>query len=173
MPANPPRLALTCLVGVACLMGVALVTACDDTTPAAAPDNELLAQVQAAKYGEWARPGGYDEARPSNSPHGPAVEVFTNAVVEQAVANEDGLGRTAWPEDATVVLVGHADVTNTAPTQIAVMQKRHGTWYWEQYQADDLEQPRFSGRPDICLGCHSSGQDFIRSFALPKPVVEE
>jgi hypothetical protein len=172
MPANPPRTALpTCLVGLAGVVSV--VIACDGATPAPQPDNELLMQVQAAKFGEWARPAGYDGARPTNSPHGPVVEVFMNAVVERAVANADGLGLAAWPEDATVVLVGHAGVMDTAATQIAVMQKRHGTWYWEQYQADDLEQPRFSGRPDICLGCHSSGQDFIRSFALPRPVEDE
>ncbi|HEY0138161.1 MAG TPA: hypothetical protein VGB85_28940 [Nannocystis sp.] len=172
MTANSPRMALsTCLVGW--VMSVVMVTACDDPPPAPQPDNELLTQVQAANYEEWARPAGYDEPRPSNSPHGPAVEVFTNAVVEEAVANEDGLGRTAWPEDATVVLVGRASVLVTEASQISVMQKRHGVWYWEQYQADDLSRPRFSGRPDICLGCHSSGQDFIRSFGLPKPVVEE
>ena len=176
MTAKPPRTALsTAVVGMtmALFMVMVMTMACDDSTPALQPDHELLTQVQEDKYGAWARPAGYDEPRPTNSPHGAVVEVFTNAVVEQAVANEDGLGRTAWPEDATVVLVGYGEPMASELSQISVMQKRHGTWYWEQYQAQDLERPRFAGRPDICLGCHSNGQDFIRSFALPKPVEDK
>ena len=173
MPANPPRMALlTVLTGLG-LVG-SVVVACDgDTTPAPAPDHELLTQVQDDDYRGWARPAGYDARKPSNSTHGGAVEVFTNAVVAEALANKDGLGLTAWPENATIVIEGYADEMVGEFGQIAVMQKQHGTWYWEQYQADDLERPRFRGRPDICLGCHIGGQDFVRSFGLPKPVEEK
>lgn len=171
MPANSPRLALLTVLTLAA--GVAV--ACDGgTTPEPSPDHDLLTQIQDDKYEGWARPAGYEEEpRPTNSPHGGVVVVYTNAVVVDAVANKDGLGLTAWPDDATIVLEGFVDAMATEPAQIAVMQKRHGSWYWEQYQAEDLERPRFAGRPDICLGCHSAGQDFVRSFALPKLVVEE
>ncbi len=166
-PRPPPVQILTGMV-------MALVIAgCDgDTTPAPEANHDLLTQVQADNYRTWARPAGREERKASNAPHGGTVEVFTNAVVAEAVANKDGLGRTAWPEDATVVLEGYADLMAGDPVQIAIMQKRHGVWYWEQYQAEDLEQPRFAGRPDICVGCHSGGQDFVRSFGLPKAVEE-
>lgn len=157
------------------ILGLAgLLAGCDgEIEPEPAPDHELLTQVQAAKYRTWPRPSGREMRKGSAGPHGFAVDVFINEVVVEAAANKDGLGRMAWPEDATIVVEGFAAPMDEAPTQIAVMQKRHGSWYWEQYQAEDLERPRFAGRPDVCVGCHGGGQDFVRSFALPKPVAKK
>lgn len=152
------------------LIALLLLPGCDDGAPPPLPDNELLVEVQNAKYREWARAPGKDGRAASLAPHGGFVEVFNNEVVVQALANEDGLGLTSWPDGSTIVLEGYVDPETADLAQIAIMQKRHGTWHWEQYQADQLERPRFSGRPDVCLGCHDTGQDFTRSFALPKLV---
>lgn len=151
---------------------VLLAVGCDEVAPADKPDNELLVEVQEAKYREWARAPGKDGRATSLAPHGGFVEVFNNEVVVEALADADGLGLTAWPEGSTIVLEGYTDPETADLAQISVMQKRHGVWYWEQYQADQLDRPRFRGRPDVCLGCHDTGQDFTRSFALPKPVEE-
>ena len=155
------------------LAALALMSACDgDPGFAPAPDHELLTQVQSEKYREWARVPGRDMRTPTNAPHGRLVETFINGPVEDALANADGLGRTAWPEGSIIVLEGFADDATAELAQLAIMQKRHGVWYWEQYQGDDFERPRFSGRPDVCLGCHNTGQDFTRSFGLPKMTEE-
>lgn len=144
--------------------------ACDgetDFTPA--PDHELLTRVQDEKYREWSRAPKHEMRLPTSAPHGRQVEIFINAPLVDALANADGLGRAAWPEGSIAVLEGYADELTTELGQVAIMEKRHGSWYWEQYQGEDLTQPRFSGRPDVCLGCHNNGQDFTRSFSLPEP----
>jgi len=142
---------------------------CDgDTSPAPAPDHELLTQVQAQKYRGWARPPAREMRVATHAPHGHFVEIFIDENFVKALANEDGLGLKKWPEGATAVLEGYVDEMTTELAQVAILQKRHGSWYWEQYQGDDLERPRFSGRPDVCVGCHDNGQDFTRSFSLPK-----
>jgi hypothetical protein len=151
----------------------ALLAACDDAPAPEPPNNALLVEVQQAEYRTWTRAPGKDMRAPSLAPHGGYVEVFINEVVAAALENKDGLGLTKWPEGATLVLEGYADPETADLVQISIMHKRHGVWRWEQYAADDLEQPRFSGRPDVCVGCHNTGQDFTRSFSLPKPVEEE
>ena len=46
------------------------------------------------------------------------------------------------------------------------MEKRaDGSWFWAEYTADG--DSLYSGRPDICVGCHALGDDFIRAFDLP------
>jgi hypothetical protein len=152
---------------------LSLLVACDPGNPAPDRDDELLVQVQEDHYREWERPPGRDERRPSTAPHGGHVEIFINAVIAGGLADEAGAGLTAWPDGAVVVLEGYADETTTELAQVAIAEKRRGSWYWEQYQADDYDRPRFSGRPDVCLGCHDTGQDFMRSFALPEPDEEE
>jgi hypothetical protein len=67
-----------------------------------------------------------------------------------------------------VVLAGFDALEDGSLVQVAVMQKRDGVWRWEQYDGAS-EKPRFSGRPDVCVGCHSAGEDFVRSFRLPDP----
>lgn len=171
MTANRPRpLLLAALTALVVSPGALACDGGPDFTPA--PDHELLTKVQSEKYREWSRVPGRDARRASNAPHGGLVDIFINATLAEAQANADGLGRTAWPEGSIAVLEGYADEVTTELAQVAIMQKRRGAWYWEQYQGDDFERPRFSGRPDVCLGCHNTGQDFTRSFGLPKPKAE-
>jgi len=169
MLANRPR---PLLLAVWPVLVVAALSACDgDPGFTPAPDHELLTQVQDEEYRAWSRVPGREMRQATQAPHGGLVDIFINEPVAEAVANEDGLGRTAWPEGSIIVLEGYADEVTTTLSQLAIMQKRHGVWYWEQYQGDDFERPRFSGRPDVCLGCHNTGQDFTRSFPLPKMVM--
>jgi hypothetical protein len=145
--------------------------------PEAAPD-ALLREVQKLDYRGWTRPPKHEMRVATNAPHGRGVEVFVDEAMAAALENADGLGRTQWPEGGTIVLEGYAaatlaeDAAPDEPTQIAIMRKRGGTWRWEQYEAEDLSQPRFAGRPDVCVGCHLGTQDFVRGFSLPKPVVD-
>ncbi len=140
------------------------------------PGNELLQAVEAANYREWGRPPGREARLPTTAPHGRGVEIFLNPVMAEALANADGKGLTAWPNGAIVVLEGYAVATapehpdGAEPLQVAIMQKQNNVWYWEQYQAEDWSQPRFSGRPDVCLGCHINNHDYLRSTVLPKPI---
>jgi len=150
----------------------AAAMACDSGAAPEEPDNELLVAVQEAKYTEWTRAPGKEEREPTFAPHLGAVEVFINDVVVRAIANEDGLGLKEWPEGSTIVLEGYVDIETSELAQVAIMQKYHGSWRWELYEAEDLERPRFKGRPDVCLGCHNTGQDFTRSFSLPKLIEE-
>jgi hypothetical protein len=165
------------------LFAALLAAACDgDAAPVSAPDHALLSEVQKQGYHDWARAPGHEARKPTNAPHGRGVEVYTDETMVDALANVDGQGLTEWPEGATIVLEGFAAAKlpegadpvadRGEPEQIAIMQKRSGTWYWEQYQADDLERPRFAGRPDVCVGCHIGTQDFVRGFSLPKLVEE-
>ena len=165
---RPPLLRPALLVRPA-LLAVALAACDGETGFTRVADHELLTQVQQDRYREWARAPKHEMRLPTSAPHGQQVEIFINAPVVDALANADGLGRTAWPEGSIAVLEGYVDGVTTELGQVAIMQKRHGVWYWEQYQGEDLEQPRFSGRPDVCLGCHNTGQDFTRSFGLPEP----
>lgn len=173
MSANRSRPQLLAVRLRSLALGLCVLAACDaDPGFTPAPDHELLTQVQDEKYREWTRAPGREMRLATKAPHGDWVEIFTNAPVVDALANADGLGRTSWPEGSIVVLEGYADETTTELSQLAIMEKRHGVWYWEQYQGEDLERPRFSGRPDVCLGCHNTGNDFTRSFPLPKMTAE-
>jgi hypothetical protein len=156
------------------LLAPLALAACDgDSAPDPAPDHELLTQVEYEDWPSWARAPNNDERKESDAPHGGWVEIYTDDMIVEALANTDGLGLTAWPDGGTIVLAGFADETSEDYVQLAIMQKRHGTWYWEQYDADDRERPRFAGRPDVCVGCHAESSDFVRSFPLPKPVEDE
>ncbi len=163
------------------LAAVVLAAACDDEVPGGDPEatpDALLREVQKLDYRGWTRPPKHEMRIATNAPHGRGVEVFVDEAMAEALANADGLGRTQWPEGGTIVLEGYAaatlaeDAAPDEPTQIAIMRKRGGTWRWEQYEAEDLSQPRFAGRPDVCVGCHLGTQDFVRGFSLPKPVVD-
>lgn len=158
-------------------------SACDEPVPAgdpAAASDALLREVIKRGYRDWARPPKHDARIATNAPHGRGVEVFVDDAMAEALANLDRLGRTRWPEGGTIVLEGYAaamvaedEAVVDTPVQIAILQKHGGTWRWEQYQAEDLTQPRFHGRPDVCLGCHIGANDFVRGFPLPKPVADE
>lgn len=158
---------------VAAIAAVALgvlPAGCEEPLQPIADDVTLLGE--AGDYTQWARPKNRAERQPVVAPHGGFVDIYINDVVEADLAMVLPEGLLEWSEGATVVLAGYAMMEGGAPVQVALMQKRHGVWQWEQYDGTS-DQPRFSGRPDVCVGCHSAGEDFIRSFRLPDPPPKE
>lgn len=153
----------------AAALGIAAGTGCDEPLQPVAGEATLLAA--AGDYTKWARPKNREEREPVLAPHGGFVDIYINEVVEADLAMVVPEGLLEWSEGAMVALAGFSTLEGEAPVQVALLRKRHGAWEWEQY-GDIGEPPRFSGRPDVCVGCHNTGEDFIRSFRLPDPPKE-
>jgi len=141
---------------------------CDEPLAPVSEAQTLLEQI--GDYSTWGRPMSRPERAASTALHGPFVDVLVNDVVAADEADpmipEGGL--TEWSEGATIVLEGYDMLEGGARVQRAIMQKRYGVWWWEQYLGEETA-PRFSGRVDVCRGCHGAGEDFVRSFRLPDP----
>ncbi len=160
-----PRLLLLaplCAAGLACDGG----DGDDASGSATAGESTLLDEVDG--YRGWARaPGDYEVPLvPSQGVHGGFVDIYVNDVVADALLSEEDT-LSAWPTGSIIVKDGFSDAEGTSLSLIAIMEKRAGGWYWEEYTADDLETPIFSGAPDICVDCHSAGSDSVRAFSLP------
>jgi len=119
----------------------------------------LWERIHALDYRTWERAPGYASRRLSDAPHSDAVEIFVNEVVSDALRADSPL--TSWPVGALIVKDGWdgADLE-----LLAVMLKRADGWYWAEYDADG--SAAFSGAPSLCIGCHKSGDDFVRAFAF-------
>lgn len=148
----------------------ALAGACSEPLQPVTDDTTLLGAV--GDFTTWARPGNREERQPVVAPHGGFVDIYINDVVAADLAMVLPNGLSRWSEGATIALAGYDAMEGGTPVQVALMYKRHGVWRWEQYDGDS-DEPRFSGRPDVCVGCHSAGEDFVRSFKLPDPPPEK
>ncbi|MCY0989179.1 hypothetical protein OV203_18725 [Nannocystis sp. ILAH1] len=163
------RAAIAALAALAALVLGTLPAGCEEPLQPVSEPPTLLAE--AGDYTMWARPKNRAERQPVVAPHGGFVDIYINDVVvaDQAMVLPEGL--PAWSDEAMVVLAGYDAMEGGSLVQVAVMQKRDGVWAWEQYDGSS-DEPRFSGRPDVCVGCHSAGEDFVRSFRLPDPPPE-
>lgn len=136
-----------------------LVTGCGDNQDDAGA-RRLLARVRAEHYQTWDRAPGFESRRASDAPHSDAVDIYVNDVIAEVLAVGEPFD--AWPEGSIVVKDGFdggdLDI-------IAIMEKRDDGWYWAEYDNDG--DPDYSGRPDICIDCHTSGSDYMRGFRLP------
>lgn len=141
------------------------VVGCAEPLVPVGEDETLL--EQAGDYTQWVRPNNRDGRAPTAAPHGAFADIFINDVVEADLAMTmlpEGLPE--WSEGAMVVIEGWDAMADGELVQVAIMHKRHGQWEWEQYDGGS-SVPRFSGRPDVCRGCHGAGEDFTRSLRLP------
>jgi hypothetical protein len=121
---------------------------------------ELLARVKADQYRTWDRAPGYPTRQDSNAPHSEAVDIYVNDIVAEVLALGEHDG--SWPVGSIIAKDGF-DGSQLEIT--ALMEKRADGWYWAEY--DDDGDPDYSGHPDICIDCHSSGSDSVRAFRLP------
>jgi hypothetical protein len=119
----------------------------------------LWDRIHELDYRTWERAPGYASRRPSDAPHSAAVEIFVSEVVSDALRADTTL--TRWPVGSLIVKDGWdgGDLE-----LVAVMLKREDGWYWAEYDAEG--SAAYSGAPSLCIGCHSSGDDFVRAFAF-------
>lgn len=50
---------------------------------------------------------------------------------------------------------------------VAVLDEREGGWLLAEYTDVETGSAKFSGRPDVRLGCYAEGNDHINAFGLP------
>ena len=137
-----------------------LLAACgDDQDPAGAA--ELWNRIHADDYRTWSRAPGFEERRPSAAAHGNAVDIYVNATVAQTLAGSGPA--SAWPTGSLIVKDGFDDGDFEL---VAAMEKRADGWFWAEW--DNEGDASHSGKPSVCIDCHSSGSDGVRAFALPK-----
>jgi hypothetical protein len=138
-----------------------LTSACaDNHNQDEAGARELLSQIRADKYRTWDRAPGWPQRTSSDAPHGGAVDIYVNDLIVEALLTDTPIQQ--WPTGSMIAKDGW-DGTDLELT--ALMQKRDDGWFWAEYDADGA--PDYSGHPDLCISCHSSGSDYVRAFALP------
>lgn len=150
--------------------GLFAVTSCEEPLVPVGADETLLSQ--AGDYTQWTRPNNRDGRQPTAAPHGLFADIFVNDVIVQDLAMTAlPMGLPEWSDGAMIVVEGYDMMEGGSLVQVAIMRKRHGAWEWEQYDGGSAE-PRFSGRPDVCRGCHNNTEDYTRSLKLPDPPKE-
>lgn len=138
-------------------LGLLALSACgDDQDPAGA--RALLDRVRAEDYTSWSRAPGYETRKPARSPHSDAVEIFINEPVVAALESDPPV--TEWPVGSIIVKDGY---DGNSRELIAMMEKREDGWFWVEFIGSDS---KYSGKPDLCIDCHRSGDDFVRAFAF-------
>lgn len=146
------------LAALALIASPALAGCGDNQDPAGA--DELWARIHDEKYASWEHAPGYATKQPTSAPHGDAVVIFLDDTVAAALA---GGPLTEWPVGSLIVKDGYSGAEVSV---VAAMEKREAGWYWAEWSSDGTA--KYSGEPEICTGCHDSGSDFVRAFALPK-----
>jgi hypothetical protein len=141
------------------ILALTFTAGCGDNQDEAGA-RELLGRIRADEYRTWDRAPGYPSRRSTNAPHSDAVDIYVNDVVAEALAFEDPLEE--WPVGSIIAKDGF---DGSDLELIAVMEKRENGWFWAEY--DDDGDPDYSGRPEVCLDCHRSGNDYVRAFRLP------
>jgi|GEM_PF-1400783 len=114
-----------------------------------------------SKYRSWNRAPGFPKRHISTSAHGDEVDMYVNDVVQKVFDEKKKI--TSWPVGSVIMKDGYK---NGKLRLIAWMEKRADGWVWIEW--DDKMKPLYQGRPSICTGCHSAGDDFVRAFSFPK-----
>jgi hypothetical protein len=157
-PANVVRtLSLAARASAAALLLAALGCG-DNQDPEGA--RRLWRQIHELQYRQWQRAPGYETRRATSAPHGDRVDIYINDVLVEALAAAEPLDE--WPVGALIVKDGF---DGSDLELVAVMDKRDDGWFWAEY--DDEGDADYSGRPDLCTDCHSSGDDYVRAFGFP------
>lgn len=156
---RPSKIASAALL-VSALLTASIAASCRSNDE---PDDAIavLAKAKADGYTSWMRAPGFETRKPTDAPHGDAVEIFVNPVVADVLTNQTKI--TAWPDGSIIVKDGYDDEGVHVLTSI--LEKRGTEWFWAEYDEDD--EPIYSGSPGVCRACHESGADFVRAFGFP------
>ena len=109
----------------------------------------------------WSHYEGWEGIVESSSVHGDFVQIWLNSEALMAIT----AGET-MPDGSILLKETFDDAEGNELKDITVMKKIDGynpsgsDWYWAQYLEDGTVQT--SGSPDMCIGCHSSGEDYVR-----------
>jgi hypothetical protein len=136
-----------------------LLTACtDNEDPGGA--KALWQELHADPYRSFTRAPGYEQRRKSEAPHGGAVDIYVNDVVQRALVEQ--LALEAWPDGSLIVKDGW---DGSELELVAAMKKVDGRWFWAEYDGEG--DALYSGTPELCTECHLRGDDFVRALELP------
>jgi hypothetical protein len=150
---NPCRI----VAGVLSL-GLALVACGDNQDPMGA--DALWDKIHEEGYTAFARAPGYATPKPAEGPHGDEVVVYVNDTLNTAL---EGSASKEWPIGSLIIKDALA---GGEVSEVSAMEKRSDGWYWAEWSLDGAA--KYSGKPGLCTGCHESGSDFVRAFALPR-----
>ena len=109
----------------------------------------------------WSQYEGWEGIVASSSVHGDFVQIWLNDEAMTAITAGDEI-----PDGAILLKETYNDAEGVELKDITVMKKVDGynpdgsDWYWAQYLEDGTVQT--AGSPDMCTGCHSSGEDYVR-----------
>ena len=132
----------------------------DNQEPSEARD--LWSTIQDEDYRSFQRAPGYETRQASDTAHSDQVDIYVNSVLADSLASGEALG--SWPVGSLIVKDGFR--SNDTLALVAVMEKRSAGWFYAEYTTfagDAL----YSGAPEVCVNCHSSGSDFVRAFGFP------
>lgn len=137
-------------------------TGCGDDQ---APDEAaaLYDRILNEDYRSFQTAPGYDSPQESSAPHSDRTQIFVNGTV--AAVLDAGEPITSWPVGSLIVKDGFDSDDEHA--LIAVMDKRDDGWFWAEYLDPASSESKYSGKPDLCTGCHEAGDDFVQGFAFP------
>jgi hypothetical protein len=142
------------------VLALVFATACRENQDPQGAD-ALWQRISDKSYRSYRRAPGYASRTKSNAPHGNEVEIFVNDTVSKTL---DSQGALSWPDGSLIVKEGYDD---TSLALVAVMEKRNGEWYWAEYDGEG--NTLYSGKPSICVNCHSgSSSDSVLAFSLPR-----
>jgi hypothetical protein len=124
----------------------------------------LWARIHQEDYRSFAHAPGYEQRQPSNTAHSDFVDIYVNEVLEQVLTAGDPIA--AWPVGSLIVKDGFDSGGSLA--LVAVLDKRADGWFFAEYNDTEAGTAKYSGQPDICLGCHDAGSDEVLAFTLPQ-----
>ena len=146
-----------CIVAGVVTLGLTLSACGDNQDPMGA--DAFWDKIHEENYTSFAKAPGYATAQPAQGPHGEEVNIYVNSIVEETLA---GPSIDEWPIGSLIVKDA---LEGNKVTVVAAMEKRDDGWYWAEWSSDG--KALYSGKPSVCTGCHGSGADFVRAFALP------
>lgn len=151
-------------LAVAALAALALY-GCGDESAEASADRAAQALLDEVRddYAEWPTMPGFEARRASASPHGNAVEIYINGVLDEALTDAfeaDGQDASGpWPIDSMVVKLGYDG--DTLITR-SLLHKTPDGWFYALFRADDAIVS--AGREIYCVDCHDDGRDALLSL---------